>query len=42
LEDLEVDGRTVLQWMLKKYGRKMCTGFVPLRIESSGKVLWTQ
>jgi hypothetical protein len=38
-EDLDVDGRIILEWILGTYGRKVWTGFILLRIEASGKLL---
>jgi len=28
LEDLDVDGRIILEWMLGKYDRRVCTGLL--------------
>jgi hypothetical protein len=41
LKDLSADGRIILNWILilKKYGIRIGTGFVWLRIESSGRLL---
>jgi hypothetical protein len=36
LEDLSVDGKIILEWILWKWCDKMWTGFVWLRIETSG------
>jgi hypothetical protein len=38
-EDLDVDGRVVLKWILKKQGRKVRTGFIWLRIGINGGIL---
>jgi hypothetical protein len=38
-EDLAVDGRTVLKWILGKYGGMVWTGFMWLRIGTSGRLL---
>jgi hypothetical protein len=37
-EDLGVDGK-VLEWILEKWSRKVCTGFIWLRIGTSGGLL---
>jgi hypothetical protein len=37
-EDLGVDGRIVLKWILGKYGWRVWIGFVWLRIGTSGKI----
>jgi hypothetical protein len=39
LEDLDVYGRIILEWILGKYVEKLCTGFIWLRIWTSGGVL---
>jgi hypothetical protein len=38
-EDLDVDGRIVLEWVLWKQGGKVCTGFIWLRIGACGGLL---
>jgi hypothetical protein len=38
-EDLGVDGRVILEWMLGKYGGKMWTGCMWLRAGTSGGLL---
>jgi hypothetical protein len=35
LEDLGVDGKIILEWILKKWVRRMWTGFIWLRIGTS-------
>jgi hypothetical protein len=35
-EDLSVDGRIILKWILNKYGVRVWAGFIWLRIGSSG------
>jgi hypothetical protein len=35
VEDQGVDGRIILECILGKEGGKACTGFIPLRIETS-------
>jgi hypothetical protein len=37
---LGIDGRITLEWMLRKQGEKVWTGFVWLRLGSSGGLLW--
>jgi hypothetical protein len=36
LEDLGVDDRIILEWILGKYDVKVCTGFIWIRIGTSG------
>jgi hypothetical protein len=38
-EELGVDGRIILKWILGKYGGKVCTGCTWLRIGTSGGLL---
>jgi hypothetical protein len=38
-EELGVDGRIILKWILRKLGWKLWTGFIWLRIGNSGKVV---
>jgi len=35
LEDLDVNGKIMLEWILGKWGVKMWTGFIWLRIRNS-------
>jgi hypothetical protein len=39
VEDLGVDGKILLEWILEKYGEKVWTGFMWLRIGTSGGLL---
>jgi hypothetical protein len=39
LEDLGVDGRIILEYILEKQGRKLWNGLISLRIGTSGGVL---
>jgi len=36
LEDLVIDGRMILEWILGKQGWKVWTGFIWLRMGTSG------
>jgi hypothetical protein len=38
-EDQGVDGKTVLEWILRKLGEKLWTGFIWLRIGTSDGLL---
>jgi hypothetical protein len=38
LKNLGIDGRIVLKWILRKQYAGMCTGFMWLRIRTSGKL----
>jgi hypothetical protein len=38
-EDLGVDGRIVLKWILEKWGGKVWAGFIWFRTETSGRLL---
>jgi hypothetical protein len=42
LNDLGVDGRVILKWALKDKGRRVRTGFIELRIGSSGGLMRTR
>jgi hypothetical protein len=39
LEDMGVDGRIILEWILGKQGGKLLTGYTWLRIGTSGGLL---
>jgi hypothetical protein len=39
LEDLGVDGKIILEWILGNYGGKVWTRFIWLRIGTSGGLL---
>jgi len=39
LEDLGVDARIILVWILRKYGGKDRTGFIWFRIGTRGRLL---
>jgi hypothetical protein len=39
LGDLDVDGRIILEWLLKKYGVSVWTGFIWPKKGSSGGLL---
>jgi hypothetical protein len=38
-EDLGVDGRIILKWILREYVRRMWTRFIWLKIETGGGLL---
>jgi len=40
-EDLGLDRRIILEWVLEKYGGKLWTGFISLRIGTGGGLLLT-
>jgi hypothetical protein len=37
-DDISLDVRIILEWTLGKESRKMCTGCIWLRIETSGRL----
>jgi hypothetical protein len=39
-EDMDIDGRIILGWVLRKQGGKVWTGFVWLRIRATVMNLW--
>jgi hypothetical protein len=39
MEDLSVNWRIILKWILEKYGGRLWTGFIWLRIRISGGLL---
>jgi hypothetical protein len=39
LKDLSLDGKVILEWILRKDCGKMCTGFIWFRIGTSGGLL---
>jgi hypothetical protein len=38
-EDLDVDGKVILEWILGKWGGKVWIGFICLRIGTTGGLL---
>jgi hypothetical protein len=38
-EDLDIDGNIILEWILGKHSGKLWTGFIWLRIGTSGGLL---
>jgi hypothetical protein len=40
--DISVDGRIILEWILGKYGGKVWTGFIWLRIGTNGRFFCTR
>jgi len=42
LEDLGIDGKIILEWILEKWRRKAWTGFIWLRIWTNGGPLLTR
>jgi hypothetical protein len=41
-EDLDLDGSIILKWILGKYGWRVWTGFIWLRIGTGGRLLSTR
>jgi hypothetical protein len=41
-EELSVDGKIKLEWILGKWSGKVWTGFIWIWIETSGGLLWTR
>jgi hypothetical protein len=41
-EDLGVEGRIVIKWILGKHCEKVWTGFIRFRSGTSGGLLWTR
>jgi hypothetical protein len=41
-EDLDVDGRKILEWILGKQEGEVWTGCIWLRMRTSGRLLWTR
>jgi hypothetical protein len=39
MEDLGIDGRIILEWILGKYSEKVWAGFIWLRIGTGGGLL---
>jgi hypothetical protein len=42
LGDLGIDGRIILECILKKWNIKVCTEFNWPKLEFSGRILWTK
>jgi len=42
LEDIHIDRKRTLEWILEKYGGKVWTGLIGFRIETNGRLLETQ
>jgi hypothetical protein len=42
LEELEVDGKILVEWILNNYGGRVWTGFIWLRLGTSGGVFRTR
>jgi hypothetical protein len=42
LEDLGVEGTTILEWNLGKQGGKVWSGLIWLKTGTSGALLWTR
>jgi len=38
-EDISIDGKIILEWILGKWGAKLRTGFISLKIGISGWLL---
>jgi hypothetical protein len=38
LEELDVDGRIILEWILKKLVDRKCTGLIWLRVRKNGGI----
>jgi hypothetical protein len=38
-EDLDIDGRIILEWILGKWGGMMWTGFIWITIGTNGELL---
>jgi len=41
-DDLDVDGKIILEWILGKQGGKIWTGLIWVMIGISGGLLWTR
>jgi hypothetical protein len=39
MENLGIDGKVILGWMLRRWGRRVWTGFIWIGIETSGRLL---
>jgi len=42
LEEWSLNGKIILEWILRKKGRKVWTGYIWLGIGTVGRLLWLQ
>jgi len=41
-EDIGVDWKIILEWILEKWCGKLWTGYIWIRVRTSGELLWTR